>query len=132
MKTWRIFVGVVHRFAYATVFTLVAWHACTWPLESPQERAVARALCYVTNFPTAVVGRITAPYRGMDVFFDRGGEWCDFCSEQQVLVYHLRFAVPVYVLLFYLPKLAVSLARKARRRSKRENEQSIVESPNRA
>ncbi|HVG23537.1 MAG TPA: hypothetical protein VND45_05240 [Thermoanaerobaculia bacterium] len=102
------------------MFALAAWDACTWPLESAKQRTIAKAVCYAFNFPTAVIGRITAPYRGIDVFFDRGGEWCDFCSAQQVLWYHLRFAVPVYVALFYVPTLALWIVRKQRARSRRE------------
>lgn len=118
MKKWRLIVGLSHRVAYATVFALAAWHACTWPLESTKQRAVVKAACYAFNFPTAVIGRITTPYRGMDPFFDRGGEWCDFCSAQQVLWYHLRFAVPVYVALFYFPTLVLWIVRKWRSRRK--------------
>lgn len=52
----------------------------------------------------------------MDPFFDRGGEWCDFCSAQQVLWNHVRFAVPVYVVLFYLPNLVMWFVRWFRNR----------------
>ena len=113
----RAVIGFIHRVVYATVFALLAWHACTWPLNnSAVERRVATVVCYTFNFPTAVVGRVTSPYRGGDAFFDRGGEWCDFCPAQQVLWNHVRFAVPVYVILFYVPTLVRWIVR--RRRSK--------------
>jgi hypothetical protein len=132
MKVWRLAVGLAHRVAYATVFALAAWHACTWPLESAKQRTIAKIVCYAFNFPTAVIGRVTAPYRGIDVIFDRGGEWCDFCSAQQVLWYHLRFAVPVYVLLFYLPTIIAWTIRTWRSRSKHREADAGVESPRRA
>jgi len=46
--------------------------------------------------------------------FSHRGEWCDFCSAQQVLWSHVRFAVPVYVVLFYLPMLLSWLIGKLR------------------
>jgi len=76
-----------------------------------------------------VIGRITAPYRGLDVFFDHGGEWCDFCSAQQTLWYHLRFAVPIYVVLFYVPALVAWSIRKRRSALKRRSSVAEVESP---
>ena len=125
-------IGFVHRVVYATLFALFAWHACTWPFgESGAQRKIATAVCYAFNFPTAIVGRVTAPYRGMDPFFDRGGEWCDFCSPQQVLWYHVRFAVPVYVALFYVPTLALWIVRKRRARS-RGRQVTGIESPDHA
>lgn len=134
MRVRRLLVGFIHRVVYATLFALLAWHACTWAFgESVSQRRIATAVCYAFNFPTAIVGRITAPYRGMDPFFDRGGEWCDFCSAQQVLWYHVRFAVPFYVVLFYLPTVMFWIFRRWRTRSKRETKQSsVVESPNHA
>jgi hypothetical protein len=114
--------GLVHRIAYASLLSLIAWTACTWPYgTSVWQRRVVKSVCYATNLPTAIVGRLTAPYRGMDVMFDRGGEWCDFCSREQEFWYHMRFAVPVYVVLFYIPTLVLWIIR--RRRSKAHHEQ---------
>lgn len=127
MKAWRVFVGLSHRIVYALVIALAAWHACTWPFgESATQRKTVQTVCYACNFPTAVIGRVTAPYRGIDVFFDRGGEWCDFCSPQQVLWYHIRFAVPVYVVLFYIPTIALWILRRRRNRTVHAK---MVESP---
>lgn len=112
MTTRRVLTGFVHRVVYAMLFALLAWHACTWPFgNSIAQRRVATAVCYTLNLPTAIIGRVTSPYRGIDVFFDRGGEWCDFCSAQQILWNHVRFAVPVYVVLFYLPNLVMCFVR---------------------
>lgn len=128
MKVPHLFVGFVHRVAYAMLSALLAWHACTWPFgESVAQRRIVTAICYTFSFPTAVIGRITTPYRGVDIFFERGGEWCDFCSPQQVLWSHVRFAVPVYVALFYLPTLVLRIVRRWRLR--REARSAVVESP---
>jgi hypothetical protein len=122
MRARRLLVGFIHRVVYAALFALLAWHACTWVFgESVAQRRIATAVCYAFNFPTAIVGRITAPYRGMDPFFDRGGEWCDFCSAQQMLWYHVRFAVPVYVGLFYLPNFVVWIVRRFRNSRSKES-----------
>lgn len=110
----RRLIGFIHRVAYATLCALFAWHACTWPFgESVARRKILTALCYTFNTPTAIVGRITGPYRGMDTFLDKG-TWCDFCTPQEMLWYHVRFAVPVYVVLFYVPTAARWLLRRWR------------------
>jgi hypothetical protein len=114
-------IGLVHRVAYATLFAGATWYACGYPNAFRSNPALQKAVCYGLDYPIAVIGRVTAPYRGIDVFFDRGGEWCDFCSAQQVLWYHVRFAVPVYVVLFYLPTLALWLVCRWRSRPGREH-----------
>jgi hypothetical protein len=114
----RHLVGCVHRVAYASLFSSTAWYACSYPAAFGKHAALQKAVCYAVTFPTAVIGRITSPYRGMDVFFDRGGEWCDFCSAQQVLWYHFRFAVPVYVALFYIPNVIALIIRHMRLRAR--------------
>lgn len=121
MTVRRSLVGFVHRVVYATLFALLAWHACTWPFDSRVQRRVATAVCYTLDFPTAIIGHVTSPYRGIDVFFDRGGEWCDFCPAQQVLWNHVRFAVPVYVVLFYVPTLVLWMVRKWRSKANRKH-----------
>jgi hypothetical protein len=111
-RAWRYAVGFTHRLTYATLFSVVAWYACSYPEAFGKHFTLQKSICYVLTYPTALIGRFTDPYRGMDVFSGRGGEWCDFCSAQQVLWYHVRFAVPVYVLLFYGPTLIVWVIRK--------------------
>jgi hypothetical protein len=116
MNARHVLVGFVHRVAYATLFALLTWHACTSPFgESVIQRRIVTAICYTLDYPTALVGRITAPYRGMDVIFDQGGEWCDFCSAQQRLWNHVRFAVPVYLVLFYVPNIVLWILRRFRK-----------------
>ena len=118
MNTRGLVIGFIHRVVYASLIALVTWHACTWPFgESLIRRRIVTAICLTFNAPTAIVGRITAPYRGMDVIFDRGGEWCDFCQPQEVLWRHVRFAVPVYVVLFYVPSVVMWIIRRRRRKN---------------
>jgi hypothetical protein len=112
-------VGLVHRVIYATLFAMLGWYSCLFPPGFPRQAGVQRGLCYALTYPLAVIGRLTEPYRGLDVFFGQGGEWCDFCTAQQVLWYHIRFAVPVYVVLFYLPKIAVFILSQMKRRIRR-------------
>lgn len=111
-------VGFVHRTVYAALLAMLGWYSCVFPPGFAWQSNIQKALCYSLTYPLALVGRVTQPYRGLDIFFDRGGEWCDFCSAQQVLWYHLLFAVPVYVALFYLPSLVLWLVRKRRSRSR--------------
>jgi hypothetical protein len=111
MRMPRALIGFVHRVVYATLFALLAWHACTWPFgNSLVQRRVATAVCYTLDLPTAIVGHVTTPYRGIDVFFEHG-EWCETCPWQQELLVQMRSAVPVYVVLFYLPNLVVWFVR---------------------
>jgi hypothetical protein len=121
MRMPRVFIGFVHRVVYATLFALLAWHACTWPFgNSLVQRRIATAVCYTFDFPIAIVGRVTSPYRGIDVFFDRG-EWCETCPWQQELWVHVRFAVPVYVVLFYIPTLVLWVVRRWRSKANHEH-----------
>lgn len=110
----KLAIGFVHRVVYAALLSAMAWYACFFPEAFGERHALQKSVCYVLTYPTAVIGRVTDPYRGIDVFSDHGGEWCDFCSAQMVLWYHARFAVPTYVLLFYTPTLAIWLTRRRR------------------
>ena len=108
----RLLVGFAHRVVYATLFAMLGWYACIMPPESSWQTAIQRLLCYGLTYPPAVIGQLTYPLGGMDLFFTHGSTWCDFCSAQDVFWYHLRFAVPVYVLLFYIPALFKWIARR--------------------
>src|SRR5258706_12729094 len=110
----RYLISFIHRCVYASFCAMLGWYSCVFPPSVRWQALVQKVLCYGLTYPIAVIGRLTRPYRGMDVFFDRGGEWCDFCSAQQVLWNHVRFAVPVYVVLFYLPTLALWIVRRLR------------------
>jgi len=117
----RWITGLAHRVTYATLFAVMTWFACGYPAAFGRHVALQNAVCYGLDYPIAVVGRLMAPYRGIDVFFDRGGEWCDFCSAQGVLWAHVRFAVPIYVVLFYIPTFVLWIARRFRKRTAKKD-----------
>ncbi|SRR5258706_10480028 len=124
-------IGFIHRVVYATLFAATAWYACTTPFTSGKEKRVLTWLCYTFNYPTALIGRLTSPIRGMDVFNSAGSTWCDACTRGEALWYHIRFAVPVYVILFYIPTILKWIVKKWRSRPPNEPS-SEVESPNHA
>lgn len=119
-------IGFMHRVAYATALSFLCIYTCSIPQAFGKHEALQKVVCYTLNYPTAVVGLVTRPYRGMDVFFDRGDEWCDFCSMQQVYGYHLRFAIPVYVLLFYVPTFIMWMIRRSRQRVEKAGATSLL------
>jgi len=115
----RRVVDFIHRISYATLFAMVGWYSCVMPPERAWQAAVQKVLCYALTYPPAVVSQLTYPLSGMDLFFTRGSTWCDFCSPQDFFWYHLRFAVPVYVALFYVPTFLRFAARRDKRLFKR-------------
>ena len=99
--------GFVHRFTYAVLAAGLAWYSCTFPPAFEWQVQPQKMLCYGLTFPTSVIGLITYPQTGIDVIFNEGAsQWCHHCTAQEVLWYHAKFAVPIYVLLFYLPSAA--------------------------
>lgn len=67
----RRLIGLIHRITYATLFAVMTWYACGFPAAFGEYVTIQTAVCYELSYPTAVVGRLTAPYRGIHVFFDR-------------------------------------------------------------
>jgi hypothetical protein len=61
-------------------------------------------------------------WAGIDVFYGRN--LCDFCTPDERFVRHVELAIPVYVLLLYLPKV-LTLAVKRRRVQKTNNARGI-------
>lgn len=120
-------IGFIHRVAYSVLLSFVLWYACAVPAAFGDHTFVRKALCYTLDYPVAVVGLLTYPVRGIDLFFNQGSTWCEFCSPGQMFWYHIRFAVPVYVALFYIPTLLLWINRK--RLLKRE---TAVQSPKQA
>src|SRR5688572_23379782 len=96
-------VGLIHRTVYATLFALVSWMACAMPL-GPRV-GLQTFTCKVLDWPVATAGLLFPGWKGVDVFY--GGVKCDFCTPSELLWGHLLLAVPVYVVLFYLPLLFV-------------------------
>lgn len=97
------FRGFLHRAAYAMLFAIAGWYSCIYPPAFSWQYSVQRLLCYALTYPIAVVGQVTRPFQGMDLLFIQRSHWCHHCSAQELLWYHARFAVPVYIALFYVP-----------------------------
>lgn len=95
--------GFFHRVAYAVALSLLVWDFYVLPLGL--NLGIWSSVLSVLNAPVAAVGLlIPCPERGLDAPFlqchHEGGQ-----SGPQFFFSHLRLAVPVYVLLFYLPNL---------------------------
>jgi hypothetical protein len=110
----RAVLGFVHRFAYATVCAFLGFVPCILPYRD-RPSPVFAAICYTFNLPVAVVTWLGIPYlAGLDAWRGRGvGE---SMSAGEMLVWHVRVAVPTYVVLFYVPTLALWVARRQHNR----------------
>lgn len=104
-------IGFSHRIVYAALFAVLGWYSCIFPPNFKWQEPVQKVLCLVLTYPPAVVGQLTYPLSGMDLFFTRV-TWCHNCSAQEAFWHHMRFAVPVYVVLFYIPALLKWVARR--------------------
>ena len=113
-------VGFVHRFAYAVLFGFLGFVPCVIPLPDDAvislPRRLLEGICYTFNWPVSLVTRLQIPYFvGLDVFGYRGvGE---FMSIGEMLIWHMRVAVPTFLAIFYLLRL-LALAVQRLRRSK--------------
>ena len=108
----RYLIGFIHRVVYATLIGLLTWFTCATPFG--EHRRLQTLICQVFDWPVATAGRLFKTWHGLDVFY--GGRSCDFCQPIDFVWSHLQLAVPVYVLLFYVPTLVRWIVR--RRRSK--------------
>lgn len=97
---------------------------CVIPLEPHAHlslpRPVWEAVCYIFNWPVAIITRLGISYFvGLDVFYGHGvGE---FMPVSEMLVWHMRVAIPVYTALFYIPAIA-RLAWQAARQHRQSDE----------
>src|ERR1700692_554812 len=97
----RKIVGLVHRIVYAALIALLTWFTCAAPLGThPHTQAM---ICKVFDWPVATAGQLFPRWHGVDVFY--GGRSCDFCKPADVVWGHVCLAVPLYVVLFYLPNI---------------------------
>lgn len=103
----RRIVGFFHRVAYATLISFFTWLSCTFPSAFGGYDRVQTCVCYALDFPVAAFTLLTYPVRGIDVFFHQASSAGDFLTAPEVFWYHLRFALPVYVFLFYIPNIIV-------------------------
>lgn len=107
--------GLTHRIAYALVFSLSSWLACSSPVGRGE--SAQRVLCLTLDWPIAVVGQFVPRWRGIDVFYGSGT--CDFCTTGDFFFPHVGLGVVVYVALFYIPTLVVWVVSRWRARSRR-------------
>ena len=84
---------------------------------------VWEGICYTFNWPVAMVTQLHIPYWvGLDAFYGRGvGE---FMGPGEMLIWHMRVAVPVYMAIFYLPGIASLTARAISRKVGRGRSES--------
>ena len=109
----RYVIGFFHRLAYAVALGFVSFTLAAVPLgiDSDTEQVAS----FVVGLPLALAWRLLPlNWRGIDVI-SRGsfGEWLNF---REALFYHLRAAVPTYLVLFYLPNAVAMVWRAMRRR----------------
>lgn len=110
--TWKALAGFAHRLAYAGVLAGATWFIVVFPLDLPDTGLLIR-LTRLANFPVSLVGRLLPPeLRGIDLFVEPF--WLHNMPVQDMLLRHLRVAVPVYVLVLYMPNLLIWFARKLR------------------
>jgi hypothetical protein len=97
----QIVVGLVVRCGCATLLALIGWWSC---VTARAGETIRPAICRVLDWPVATVGLLFPKWwAGIDAFYGRN--LCDFCTPSERLVRHLEFAIPVCILLFYIPAL---------------------------
>lgn len=106
-------IGLSHRVAYATAVALVGFLLAVMPAG-----AKVPGLARLLDLPVAAAGLLLpVTWRGVDLWF-RPWEFHPYSSDHFVvgMLQHLRIAIPVYVLLFYVPNLFSGLRRWMRSR----------------
>ena len=100
-------VTLIRRICYAATIAVL-----TWLLAS--RSGLPRMVAMILDFPVAALGAISGGLKvlkGIDLFFGRGvGE---FMSREEILLWHLRASLFVYVPLFYVVGL-IRLRRRGR------------------
>lgn len=115
MRTWqRAFAGLIHRFVYGALLGAFVWYLTAVPYTmTPIPHVIHHPLLVVLDFPVALVSEhLPWQFKGIDTFSserqpERSNEW-------EYLYGHLRTAVPVYVVLFYLPNIMLWIVRRPR------------------
>src|SRR4051794_20285246 len=111
--------GFSHRVTYAALISFVVWFLWTARFDTlPFGRDLQLRIVSVLDFPVAIVSEQMPlqGWRSIDPFTrDQMGH---NEPNEKVLLWHLRLAMPVYVVLFYLPNLVLSIMRRLRTRKK--------------
>ena len=103
-------VGLCHRLAYGTVLGLIVCYVYLIPIPSLGIRG-SLWVVGVLNFPVSVFCAVTG-VRAINSF--ASSAFAHSGTFQEVLVTHLRVAVPVCVVLFYVPNLIAWIVRRLR------------------
>jgi hypothetical protein len=116
---WRWLLGFIHRVAYAALVSFVVWFLWTARFDTlPLGRDLQLRIVSVLDFPVAMVSEQMPldGWRSIDPFSrDQMGH---NEPNEKVLLWHLRLAMPVYVVLFYLPNLVLWIVRRFRKGSR--------------
>jgi hypothetical protein len=103
-------VGFCHRLAYGLLASLITFIALGVGVQPGRYELVLVYLAKVLNLPVALVGLLTYPYGGIDLWFGTGyGP-----DPRQLLMQHLTFSLPIYLALFYAPAVIRALYRRWR------------------
>lgn len=109
----RAALGFVLRLAGAVGISLFGWWLFITPFDRlPVPREAIALLVRVLDFPVALAGELLHPLRGMELIFFDHSSWCDFCPAAEVFRRQMQLAVPVYLLLLYVPALWRGLGRR--------------------
>ena len=92
-----------HLFSLAVrvVIAMVLGYATWWCyLNGGRAAGLPRVVYHLLDWPVATVGLLFPSYwAGIDAFY--GQNLCDFCTPNELLLEHLKLAVPVFVGLSY-------------------------------
>lgn len=103
--------GLTHRLAYATTVALAGFLLTVMPVGLRIDPS--GFVVHLLDLPVAAAGLLLAPeWRGIDLWF-QPQEW-GYLHPIEGLLRHLRLAIPVYMLLFYLPNLIAGAHRRLR------------------
>lgn len=95
--------GLSHRIAYATALALAGFLLAVLPAGLKIDPG--GMLTKLLDLPVAAVGLLLPlAWRGIDLWFHP--QELGYLAVSDVLIRHLRIAIPVYVLVFYLPTVA--------------------------
>ena len=115
MKSGPVVAGLAHRVAYAIVIGVAIWYFALVPFsETSIPRPLHEWLLKLLDLPIAAVNAILPwQWKGIDVWSSERQP--EYSNVLKMLRVHLRVAVPVYVLLFYVPNAVRWVMRRGRR-----------------
>ena len=117
MRMSRSFaIGLVHRVMYAKLLAAFVWYLAVVPYAvTPIPRAIHHPLLLILDLPLAPVStHLPSQLKTIDAF--SSARQPEYDSVWQYLHVHLRTAVPIYVVVFYVPALVQWVRRRVRRR----------------